>query len=261
MPCPCPCLAVSSRSGNPEELKALVDEAHRLGIAVLLDVVHSHISSNADDGLAGAPPLLLLLLPGWGRCCCCCWGGRGAAAAAGVGEVLLLLLGSCWWPFWHCVLHASGAWAAGAVLAHTEWSGKSNEIHDNQGLPPCNQSQGQAAALLTVSLAPHAPLLPPSPHPQASTWARRRSPITSCRGRRGTTASGTASSSTTGTTKRCATCSLTCATGRASSGEDRGQQHCLPACLPAFRSSASPTHPHKHTRALPAGLTGSALMA
>lgn len=45
---PCPCAA-----GTPEELKALIDEAHRLGIAVLLDVVHSHISSNADDGLAG----------------------------------------------------------------------------------------------------------------------------------------------------------------------------------------------------------------
>lgn len=40
-------------AGTPEELKALIDEAHRLGIAVLLDVVHSHISSNADDGLAG----------------------------------------------------------------------------------------------------------------------------------------------------------------------------------------------------------------
>lgn len=45
--------AVASRSGTPEELKALIDAAHGLGLVVLLDVVHSHISSNADDGLAG----------------------------------------------------------------------------------------------------------------------------------------------------------------------------------------------------------------
>lgn len=43
--------AASSRYGTPEELKALVDRAHELGIYVLLDVVHSHASKNVLDGL------------------------------------------------------------------------------------------------------------------------------------------------------------------------------------------------------------------
>ncbi|QNE40161.1 1,4-alpha-glucan-branching enzyme [Hymenobacter sp. NBH84] len=43
---------VSSRFGTPEELKHLVNEAHRRGIAVLLDVVHSHAVKNEAEGLA-----------------------------------------------------------------------------------------------------------------------------------------------------------------------------------------------------------------
>ena len=43
--------AASSRFGTPEELKELIDCAHGLGIQVLLDIVHSHASSNELDGL------------------------------------------------------------------------------------------------------------------------------------------------------------------------------------------------------------------
>jgi 1,4-alpha-glucan branching enzyme len=44
--------AASSRFGTPEELKKLIDAAHGMGIAVLLDLVHSHAASNETEGLA-----------------------------------------------------------------------------------------------------------------------------------------------------------------------------------------------------------------
>ena len=43
--------AASSRFGTPEELKQLVDTAHSMGIAVLLDVVHSHACKNTREGI------------------------------------------------------------------------------------------------------------------------------------------------------------------------------------------------------------------
>ena len=50
--------AASSRFGTPEDLKELIDEAHKNGIAVIMDVVHSHAVKNEIEGLgnwAGDP--------------------------------------------------------------------------------------------------------------------------------------------------------------------------------------------------------------
>lgn len=50
--------APSSRFGTPEELKALIDAAHEQGIAVIMDIVHSHAVKNEVEGLgnlAGDP--------------------------------------------------------------------------------------------------------------------------------------------------------------------------------------------------------------
>ncbi|MCQ2150460.1 MAG: alpha-amylase family glycosyl hydrolase [Bacteroidales bacterium] len=44
--------ALSSRFGTPEEFKALVDDAHGRGIAVIMDIVHSHSVENVSEGLS-----------------------------------------------------------------------------------------------------------------------------------------------------------------------------------------------------------------
>lgn len=50
--------SASSRFGTPDDLKALIDEAHKLGLAVIMDIVHSHAVKNEVEGLgnfAGDP--------------------------------------------------------------------------------------------------------------------------------------------------------------------------------------------------------------
>jgi 1,4-alpha-glucan branching enzyme len=44
--------AVSSRFGLPEELKSIIDTAHGMGLAVFLDLVHSHAVKNETEGPA-----------------------------------------------------------------------------------------------------------------------------------------------------------------------------------------------------------------
>ncbi|MDD6501207.1 MAG: alpha amylase C-terminal domain-containing protein [Bacteroidales bacterium] len=50
--------APSSRFGTPDELKHLIDDAHNAGLAVIMDLVHSHAVKNEAEGLgnyAGDP--------------------------------------------------------------------------------------------------------------------------------------------------------------------------------------------------------------
>lgn len=50
--------APSSRFGTPDELKELIDTAHEMGLAVIMDIVHSHAVKNEVEGLgnlAGDP--------------------------------------------------------------------------------------------------------------------------------------------------------------------------------------------------------------
>ncbi len=44
--------APSSRFGTPEELKALIDDAHGRGIRVIMDIVHSHAVKNEIEGIS-----------------------------------------------------------------------------------------------------------------------------------------------------------------------------------------------------------------
>ncbi|GHU70304.1 1,4-alpha-glucan branching enzyme [Bacteroidia bacterium] len=43
--------AASSRFGTPDDLKELIDTAHGMGIAVIMDIVHSHAVKNEIEGL------------------------------------------------------------------------------------------------------------------------------------------------------------------------------------------------------------------
>ncbi len=96
--------APSSRFGTPDELKQLIDEAHAAGIAVIMDLVHSHAVKNEVEGLgnyAGYPDQFFYPAPrrehsAWDSLC----------FDYGKNEVLHFLLSNC--KYWLTEFHFDG---------------------------------------------------------------------------------------------------------------------------------------------------------
>ncbi|MCM1293462.1 MAG: alpha amylase C-terminal domain-containing protein [Bacteroides sp.] len=88
--------AASSRFGTPDDLKSLIDRAHQMGIAVIMDIVHSHAVKNEVEGLGrfdGTPDLYFYgdgrrEHPAWDSLC----------FDYGKNEVIHFLLSNC--KFW-----------------------------------------------------------------------------------------------------------------------------------------------------------------
>jgi 1,4-alpha-glucan branching enzyme len=85
--------APSSRFGTPDELKALVDAAHEAGLAVIMDIVHSHAVSNEVEGLSRFDGTTYQYFHEGGRGAHDAWGSR--LFDYGKFQVLHFLLSNC----------------------------------------------------------------------------------------------------------------------------------------------------------------------
>ena len=88
--------AASSRFGTPDELKQLIDEAHEQGIAVIMDIVHSHAVKNEVEGLGRFDGSYNLYFHGDGQREHPAW--DSLCFDYGKNEVLHFLLSNC--KFW-----------------------------------------------------------------------------------------------------------------------------------------------------------------
>ena len=96
--------AASSRFGTPEEFKALVDEAHSLGLAVIIDLVHSHSAKNEIEGLSRFDGTSFQYFHAGGRGNHPAWDSK--CFDYGKTEVLHFLLSNC--RFWLDEYHVDG---------------------------------------------------------------------------------------------------------------------------------------------------------
>lgn len=96
--------ALSSRFGTPEEFKALVDDAHKRGIAVIMDIVHSHSVMNETESLSKFDGSTTLYFHSGDRGFHPAWKTR--CFDYGKNETLHLLLSNC--KYWCEEYHLDG---------------------------------------------------------------------------------------------------------------------------------------------------------
>ena len=96
--------APSSRYGESADLKALIDKAHSMGIAVLLDVVHSHSAKNTEEGICEFDGTTYQFFHDGARGEHPAWGTR--LFNYGKGEVIHFLLSNL--KYWLEVFHFDG---------------------------------------------------------------------------------------------------------------------------------------------------------
>lgn len=96
--------ALSSRFGTPEEFKALVDDAHKRGIAVIMDIVHSHSVMNETESLSKFDGSTTLYFHAGDRGFHPAWKTR--CFNYGKNETLHLLLSNC--KYWCEEYHLDG---------------------------------------------------------------------------------------------------------------------------------------------------------
>lgn len=85
--------APSSRFGTPEELKMLIDEAHGMGIMVIMDIVHSHAAKNENEGIGTLDGSEMQYFHGYPRREHVAW--DSLCFDYGKNEVLHFLLSNC----------------------------------------------------------------------------------------------------------------------------------------------------------------------
>ncbi len=112
--------APSSRFGTPDELKELINQAHLLGLAVIMDLVHSHAVSNEVEGLSRFDGTEYQYFHQGSRGQHVAWDSR--CFDYGKPEVLHLLLSNC--RFWLEEYHFDGF----------RFDGITSMLYDHHGL-------------------------------------------------------------------------------------------------------------------------------